>query len=541
MALQLRRGTEAQRAALTGVDVPALGELLYTTDTKRLYVGDGLTGGGTQAGYFSELAVAGQSNVTAANGTGTLTLVAGSNVTLTTDNNAKTITIGASSSAFDNGDIRIFQNNITSLNSNSNINIDPAGSGKVVITGTVESTDSVTGSLLVGVDYNGGSPAGTSFEIEGGSTSNRLARTTANLSSFLSDAYAFIEIGGYRTSPANGDGGAGLVLRQSTSTTSNYVAVEMFSKMTDITAGSEDSELDIKVRKNNAYITSLIVNGDGIVSPSVVTSSIDTSDSSALTIVPAAVFNSDVTVQNDLTINGKIKGDIKGEALTISQNNIRSTISNADIVIDPNGTGVVTVNGTLRTSRLEMFIDILNSGITMANGTPTNASFVLSTAHNTASTSPSFVNTLGDFTGPVGGATLTFLRSRGNLAAPTVVSVNDELGTFDFNALSGVSGYSSAVKIRAAIDDTVSDTIAPGRFEVATTNGSGVSATRFSVSAKSVTSTVPFKLPVYADDTARSAGVPSPVQGMVIFMQSGTTPAATNVAQVYDGTNWVNL
>ena len=44
MALQIRRGTEAQRAVLTGV----AGELLYTTDTKKLYVGDGVTAGGTE-------------------------------------------------------------------------------------------------------------------------------------------------------------------------------------------------------------------------------------------------------------------------------------------------------------------------------------------------------------------------------------------------------------------------------------------------------------------------------------------------------------
>ena len=42
MALRLRRGTDAQRLLIT----PAEGELVYTTDTKRLYVGDGVTGGG---------------------------------------------------------------------------------------------------------------------------------------------------------------------------------------------------------------------------------------------------------------------------------------------------------------------------------------------------------------------------------------------------------------------------------------------------------------------------------------------------------------
>lgn len=42
MALRLRRGTEAERSLIT----PASGELIYTTDTKRLYVGDGTTVGG---------------------------------------------------------------------------------------------------------------------------------------------------------------------------------------------------------------------------------------------------------------------------------------------------------------------------------------------------------------------------------------------------------------------------------------------------------------------------------------------------------------
>jgi len=42
MALKIRRGTEAERQTIT----PAEGELVYTTDEKRVYVGDGATVGG---------------------------------------------------------------------------------------------------------------------------------------------------------------------------------------------------------------------------------------------------------------------------------------------------------------------------------------------------------------------------------------------------------------------------------------------------------------------------------------------------------------
>lgn len=43
MALQVRRGTNAERLGIT----PLQGELIYVTDTKQLYVGDGTTVGGT--------------------------------------------------------------------------------------------------------------------------------------------------------------------------------------------------------------------------------------------------------------------------------------------------------------------------------------------------------------------------------------------------------------------------------------------------------------------------------------------------------------
>jgi hypothetical protein len=46
MALRIRRGTDAERQAVTFAE----GELIYTTDTKLLYVGDGTTAGGILAG-----------------------------------------------------------------------------------------------------------------------------------------------------------------------------------------------------------------------------------------------------------------------------------------------------------------------------------------------------------------------------------------------------------------------------------------------------------------------------------------------------------
>ena len=49
MALRLRRGTNAERLAIT----PAEGELIYTTDTKKIFTGDGSTVNDSALQYFN--------------------------------------------------------------------------------------------------------------------------------------------------------------------------------------------------------------------------------------------------------------------------------------------------------------------------------------------------------------------------------------------------------------------------------------------------------------------------------------------------------
>ena len=53
MALQIRRGTEAERTS--GSFIPLLGEPIFTTDEKKLYIGDGSTVGGVSVGTGQDL------------------------------------------------------------------------------------------------------------------------------------------------------------------------------------------------------------------------------------------------------------------------------------------------------------------------------------------------------------------------------------------------------------------------------------------------------------------------------------------------------
>ena len=64
--------------------------------------------------------------------------------------------------------------------------------------------------------------------------------------------------------------------------------------------------------------------------------------------------------------------------------------------------------------------------------------------------------------------------------------------------------------------------------------GGLISATG-NITGATVAATVAHKLPVYADTTARDAGVTSPTAGMMIWLTSGAN------VQVYTGSVWANL
>lgn len=169
MALQLRRGLAADRTTIT----PAQGELIYTTDTKLVYVGDGTTAGGTlisgggggASDSFSTIAVAGQGNVVADSATDTLTLVAGAGVTLTTNASTDSITIAAprdvvlDTSPQLGGSLDVNNHAITSNITNGNITISPNGTGRIFVTsGITRQTGNLNIAPLSGLTVIGDTP-----------------------------------------------------------------------------------------------------------------------------------------------------------------------------------------------------------------------------------------------------------------------------------------------------------------------------------------------------------------------------------------------
>lgn len=219
--------------------------------------------------------------------------------------------------------IRIYDNNIEGRNSNDDINIRPSGTGRLVV-----STD---------VDIQGGDLTTTQ------TTFNLLNATATTVNAF--GAADEINIGA--NSGTLTVGNPTLVGTQTTQNVYNTVAttVNAFGAATTINFGS------------------LIYTGN----------TIDSSDSSGITFVPAVTLNSDLTVENDLRVTNDT---FLSSNLSVSGNTVISgsltvgsdIVGQAGLIIDSNAefTSDVAVNGGDLTTDQTTF-NLINTNASTVN------------------------------------------------------------------------------------------------------------------------------------------------------------------------------
>jgi len=427
MPLQIRRGTDAERLAMT--QPLAQGELLFvsTPGAERLYIGNGSTLGGIQ--------ITGYTNADAKDAAAA-SFIGGTHSGITFTYNTVTDLINATVDLSNyqgilKGDLK----------------------GSVVADDSTMLVDAVAGTIPAAV-------------VSGTFTGNVIGNTT-----------------GYHTGDVKGS------------------------------VFADDSSILVDAVSGTISATSITGN--------IFTNLIDSANSSSITFTPAVVFNSDVTVENELFANltGNVIGNIQG--------NVTSSIGST--IIDSSNS---TFNGSS--------INFGASGsITGTGNIFTDVPFFLFTAAEPtaliANTSLLVSNNSGAHTGPFG-----LTRVRGSIASPTTVLNGDEIGQIVSAGHDGV-GFVPSATICYVVDGAVSTGVIPSRIEFSNSNASGTIAVRANIKSTVAEFFVPPKLPVVADDTARTALVPTPSTGMMIFMTAGTTPAATNKVQVYDSTAWVNL
>lgn len=241
-------------------------------------------------------------------------------------------------------------------------------------------------------------------------------------------------------------------------------------------------------------------------------------------------------------LTGNVVGDVIGNTTGLHVGEVRGSVFADDSSLLVNGIDRI-FNGTLDTGTSTFSsTGITSPGIPFLIGNPDSSidvQFYLGDNLQIRSVDPN------------GRGYITSTMSRGTLASPAAIQAGDEIGGILFRAYTD----SSTVALSGIINFTVDPTavIAGGNFvksqivmgtatdstldpnSVFTLDSAGVATTN-AFSANQF-----FQLPVFADDAARLAAIPTPAAGMMIFMTSGTTPAAANKMQLFDGSNWVNL
>ena len=455
MSLKLRRGTNAERLAIT----PEQGELIYTTDTKQLYAGDGSTPGGTLVSYNGSIG-------------GPL----GSDLDLATNN----------------------------LIGTGNINI----AGTITSTGNIVSGGNITatGSIFAQGNIELGNASSDTIKIDGEIDSNFIPKVTTayDLGTSLKrwrNIFASDITGDLKGSVRSDDGssilvdaGAGVLRGQLEGNLIGPVQGNVAGNVTGDLTGSIRNENGTVILSNGSdtnpatFYGNVVGNVTGGVSDAVLTTGqyFDPSWLESLNAskiigtldkvyvigdVTGSVFANDSTLLVDGSL-GVLRGPHFGELttigeadglpkLTFSENTIAAVNTNENINIVPQGAGIVTVSGTVRADKVEVNTTG-TSGISILVEASTKQGQTIFTSHDTAAVSTST------------GASMVFARGRGTTAAPVAVNVGDEIASVVFSALTATSPsptFSKAVNLVAKTGSTVQS----GQLSINVANTAGTS------------------------------------------------------------------
>jgi hypothetical protein len=259
--------------------------------------------------------------------------------------------------------------------------------------------------------------------------------------------------------------------------------------------------------------------------------------------VKGSVFGDDSTAlvngpDNSINLDGTVKSNIipntTGYNIGSASNFFNNTFT-ANVVNSSGATVLATASKTATLAQVNLESSGLFTGATMIATVPS-----ILYATTTVSATDPWPNLLTSYSTSAATNSLGLSRSRGTFVTPTTVNNGDEIGSISVNGHDGTNFVASA-EILCEVNGAVSTGVVPSKITVKVTNSTGTIGSPLVIKATDVEFAAPPKLPSVADDTARTALVPTPAAGMMIFMLSGATPAATNKVQVYDGSAWVNL
>lgn len=463
MALKLRRGNTTTRLAIT----PDEGELIYDTQQKRLYAGDGTTAGGVLVSYAGSVGgdmgsdlnlsgndLVGQGNINIegtitstgnifSGGTITATgnIVANGNITLGNEN-TDNLVIGAdvNSNIVPNTDIAF---NIGA--SNKRWNTVFANNVFADLEGNVRAQDST---VLVD-SYAGVLRGQLEGNLVGPVQGNVQGNVTGDLTGPVRSANGTIVVD-------NGEDGTDAVF------TGRFVGVLEGSVDGGVltTESYADPNWIISLNANKIFgtLNNVVLNGD-------VTGSVFSDDSTILVDGVEGVLRG--------TLIGTLNGDVNTTELNIIGNNIFGD-TGRNIFISTQGIGTyVNFASEIRSTSINIQNEPATNGLTVSHSANTSRPFTTFGAYDGTSSSSGT------------GAAASFSRARGTTSLPTTLQSGDEIATVVFAGATATpaipSSFKEAANIMAKAVTVSSGSYIEGRLEFRTTNSSGVSATKVAI------------------------------------------------------------
>jgi hypothetical protein len=463
MALQIRRGTNAERLTIT----PLQGELIYTTDTKGLFIGDGTTAGGVQV-------VSGGGG-----GTGTVT-----NISVVSANGlAGTV---------------------------ANATTTPAITLRTSVTGLLKGNGTAISAAEAGTDYQEPLTVGVDYQAP-------ITLTTTGTSGAATLIGNVLNIPQYEGGSGGGEGASSLNELSDVSITgviadqilkyngTSWINSNLSIGIDDITGFSISSPSEGQFLK---FDGANWINGElGDVSTSVISSPTDIINIDArLNVNQISTFNAEqifvVNNSTDTFVLLSNSTDVAESQARLNFRRSRGTFSDPTDVLKGDHIGNISFSALAQGSNagVGLIRAVVDEDVRIDGAIPGRIEFLTTSNINGQLTRKLYIDSRNavrcdgifqvytsiydptPFTwfqqshAVPDARNIAFIRTRGTLEAPLPVQNNDDIIDFQFsaNTTTGSNDNFAAAAMTVKIDSAVSVGDARGRFEFATYNGTSL-------------------------------------------------------------------
>ena len=549
MPLQIRRGTDAERTAMT--QPLAAGELIFVTNTNRLYIGNGTTNGGVPVTDYTDEQARDAVAPMLVNGThSAISFVYDDaldkiNATVNLSDYQGVIKAAAfNGSVVANDSSLLIDGNTGKFNLSGSVGTDIipdtdvaydlgsatyrfrdlylSGSsiklGAATITAVGDAVNLPLGSTMGGVPLAGGAGSDYNGNIIGDDSTiivNAATKVVTASGGFIGNV----------TGTVTGNAGSvtnGVYITDTGTVTNTMLAgsIEDTKLSTISTAGKVSNSATTATNANTA---SAIVSRDG--SGNFLANII----TSALIGNVTGNINGVVTGTAGSSLIGNVTGNLTGNSDGFHTGDVKGSVFADDsaMIIDGTSSRVIATRFVSDTAEFAGQGNVLILGTT---ATPASLRIIGDELEGIGiySRTDGFVD---------GGGPINFYGQSGTYSVPAKIVSEGTLGAFSFSGYNGTTYKLGALMLASVVagTDTTGDAFIKTNIIIGTSNGTDQPDQALLIRHDKVAEASCFKATPFADATARNTAIPTPEAGMIVYITS------TNKLQAYNGAGWQDL